>query len=99
MRQDSLKVPSRNVVPRHAPSTALAAAVGDGNVQPVDPNSMVEPVSARSYHPSGRRDPIVPVLQQLGLWPINPTLPSFQRVGYIEMNLIAVIWGGYPRPD
>jgi type IV pilus assembly protein PilP len=56
---------------------------------------MVEPVSARSYDPSGRRDPFVPVLQQLGLGVIDPTLPPLQRVGLTEMNLIAVIWGGY----
>jgi type IV pilus assembly protein PilP len=95
MRQDSLKVPSLNEVPRHAPSPALAQAAGDGNVQPVAPNSMVEPVGVHPYDPSGRRDPFVPVLQQLGLGPIDPTLPPLQRIGLTEMNLIAVIWGGY----
>lgn len=95
MRQDSLKVPSLSDVPRHVPSPALAPAAGDGNVQPVVPNLMVEPVSTHTYDPSGRRDPFVPVLQQLGLGPIDPTLPPLQRVGLTEMNLIAVIWGGY----
>jgi type IV pilus assembly protein PilP len=95
MRQDSLKVPSLNEVPRHASSSALAPAAGDGSVQPVAPNSMVEPVSPRSYDPSGRRDPFVPVLQELGFGPIDPTLPPLQRVGLTEMNLIAVIWGAY----
>ena len=95
MRQDSLKVPSLNDVPRPAPSPTVAAAVGDENAQPVAPNSMVEPVSAHSYDPSGRRDPFVPVLQQLGLGPIDPTLPPLQRVGLTEMNLIAVVWGAY----
>jgi type IV pilus assembly protein PilP len=95
MRQDSLKVPSLSDVPRHAPSPALAPATGDGNAQPVEPNLLVEPVSAHAYDPSGRRDPFVPVLQQLGLGPIDPTLPPLQRVGLTEMNLIAVIWGGY----
>ena len=95
VRQDPLKVPSLSDVPRHAPTPVLAAAAGDGNVQPVAPNSMLEPVSARSYDPSGRRDPFVPVLQQLGVGPIDPTLPPLQRVGLTEMNLIAVIWGGY----
>ncbi len=95
MRQDSLKVPSLNDVPRHAPSPTVAAAAGDESAQPVAPNSMVEPVSARSYDPSGRRDPFVPVLQQLGLGPIDPTLPPLQRVGLTEMNLIAVVWGAY----
>ena len=95
MRQESLKVPSLNDVPRHAPSPSLAAAAGDGNAQLVAPNSMIEPVSIRSYDPSGRRDPFAPVLQLLGLGPIDPTLPPLQRVGLTEMNLIAVIWGGY----
>ncbi len=95
MRQDSLKVPSLNDVPRHAPSPTVAAVAGDESAQPVAPNSMVEPVSARSYDPSGRRDPFVPVLQQLGLGPIDPTLPPLQRVGLTEMNLIAVVWGAY----
>jgi type IV pilus assembly protein PilP len=95
MRQDSLKVPSLSDVPRHAPSPALAPEAGDGNVQPVALNLMVEPVSAHAYDPSGRRDPFVPVLQQLGFGPIDPTLPPLQRVGLTEMNLIAVIWGAY----
>jgi type IV pilus assembly protein PilP len=95
MRQDSLKVPSLNDVPRHAPSPTVAAAAGDENAQPVVPNSMLEPVSAHAYDPSGRRDPFAPVLQQLGLGPIDPTLPPLQRVGLTEMNLIAVIWGAY----
>ena len=95
MRQDSLKVPSLNDVPRHAPSQTVAAAAGDENTQAVAPNSTVEPVGAHSYDPSGRRDPFAPVLQQLGFGPIDPTLPPLQRVGLTEMNLIAVIWGAY----
>jgi len=95
MRQDSLKVPSLNDVPRSAPSQTVAAAAGDENAQPVALNSIVEPVSAHAYDPSGRRDPFAPVLQQLGLGPIDPTLPPLQRVGLTEMNLIAVIWGAY----
>lgn len=95
MRQDSLKVPSLNDVPRHAPSPALAAATGDENGPPVVPGSTLEPVSPHSYDPSGRRDPFAPVLQQLGLGPIDPTLPPLQRVGLTEMNLIAVVWGAY----
>ena len=95
MRQDSLKVPSLNDVSRQAPSPTLAAAASDENAQSVAPNSILEPVSAHSYDPSGRRDPFVPVLQQLGLGPIDPTLPPLQRVGLTEMELIAVIWGAY----
>ena len=95
IQQDSLKAPSLNDVPRHAPSPEVTAEVGDGNIQPVAPSSPMEPVSARAYDPAGRRDPFVPVLQQLGLGPIDPTLPPLQRVGLTEMNLIAVIWGAY----
>ncbi len=95
MRQDSLQVSSLNDVQQHAPSPTVAAAAGDQNAQPVVPNPMVEPVSAHSYDHSGRRDPFVPVLQQLGLGPIDPTLPPLQRVGLTEMNLIAVVWGAY----
>ena len=97
MRQDSLKVPSLNDVPRRAPSPVLPEAAGasDGNAQPVVSDSTLEPASARSYDPSGRRDPFAPVLQLLGLGPIDPTLPPLQRVGLTEMNLIAVIWGAY----
>jgi type IV pilus assembly protein PilP len=91
----SQDVPSLNDVPRHALSPTVAPAAGDENAQPVAPNSMLEPASAQSYDPAGRRDPFVPVLQQLGLGPIDPTLPPLQRVGLTEMNLIAVIWGAY----
>lgn len=92
---NSQNVPSLNDVPRHALSPTVAPAAGDENAQPVAPNSMLEPASAQSYDPAGRRDPFVPVLQQLGLGPIDPTLPPLQRVGLTEMNLIAVIWGAY----
>ncbi|HSL04502.1 MAG TPA: pilus assembly protein PilP [Nitrospiraceae bacterium] len=70
-------------------------SAGEGNAQPVAPNTMLDPVSIRSYDPSGRRDPFAPVLQLVGLGPIDPTLPPLQRVGLTEMNLIAVIWGAY----
>lgn len=96
MRQDSLKTPSLNDVPRHAPSSTPAETAVAGSSQSVPPNPTLElQVSAHSYDPSGRRDPFAPVLQQLGVGPIDPTLPPLQRVGLTEMNLIAVIWGAY----
>jgi len=95
MRQDSLKVPALNDAPRHASAPTIAAAAGDEQVQPVALNSLLEPSSAHSYDPSGRRDPFAPVLQLLGLGPIDPTLPPLQRVGLTEMSLIAVVWGAY----
>ncbi|HJS66798.1 MAG TPA: hypothetical protein VJ760_05640, partial [Nitrospiraceae bacterium] len=45
MRQDSLKVPSLNDVPRHASSQTPAAETGGGNAQPVAPSPTLEPVS------------------------------------------------------
>ena len=95
MPKDSLKVATLNDVPMHASAPAPAAEAGAGNAQPVVPNSVVEPGSARAYDPSGRRDPFVPMLQQLELGALDPTLPPLQRVGLTEMNLIAVLWGAY----
>jgi type IV pilus assembly protein PilP len=95
MRQDALKVPSLNDVSRPAPFPSVVAAAIEENAQPGMPNSLLEPAGAHSYDPSGRRDPFAPVLQQLGLGPIDPTLPPLQRVGLTEMNLIAVVWGSY----
>ena len=93
--KDSSRGAALNDVPRHASSPTPAAAVGEGSAQPVAPSPVVEPESARSYDPSGRRDPFVPVLQQLGLGVIDPSLPPLQRIGLTEMNLIAVLWGAY----
>lgn len=95
MRQDALKVPSLNDAPRPTSFSSVAAAAIDENAQSGVPNSLLEPAGAHSYDPSGRRDPFAPVLQQLGLGPIDPTLPPLQRVGLTEMNLIAVVWGAY----
>jgi type IV pilus assembly protein PilP len=95
MKQDSLNPSSASDVPRHAPLPTAAAAMGNEGAQQVAPNPMLESPSVRSYDPSGRRDPFTPVLQQLGVGPIDATLPPLQRVGLTEMNLIAVIWGAY----
>ena len=84
-----------NEMSNRALSPASAVAAGNESAQPGAPNPALEPVSARSYDPSGRRDPFVPVLQQLGIGPIDPSLPPLQRVGLTEMNLIAVVWGAY----
>jgi|ERR1043165_5623778 type IV pilus assembly protein PilP len=84
-----------NNVPGQAPPPTSAGTAANETIQPGVTNSMVEPMSTHSYDPSGRRDPFVPVLQQLALGQIDPTLPPLQRVGLTEMNLIAVIWGAY----
>jgi type IV pilus assembly protein PilP len=48
-----------------------------------------------SYDPSGRRDPFKPhgieVLADHG----NLDLPPLQRIGLTELNLIAIVWGGF----
>lgn len=87
--------PALNGVSGQAPPPTAAVAATNENVQSGVANSMVEPAGTHSYDPSGRRDPFVPVLKQLGLGQIDPTLPPLQRVGLTEMNLIAVIWGAY----
>ena len=78
-----------------AETVQAQVTAGDQNTQPGAPSAMLESGSARSYDPSGRRDPFVPVLQQLGVGPTDPSLPPLQRVGLTEMNLIAVVWGAY----
>jgi type IV pilus assembly protein PilP len=95
MRQDSLKVPSINEMPKDVPSPTLStpgqSAMGNGAENAPLPLS----VSVGGYDPAGRRDPFSPVLSQLAPGQIDPTLPPLQRVGLTDMNLIAVIWGAY----
>ncbi|HZC80245.1 MAG TPA: pilus assembly protein PilP [Nitrospiraceae bacterium] len=93
--ETGMSSPALSGVPGQTPSPISAVTAANENVQPGVSNSMVEPAGTHSYDPSGRRDPFMPVLQQLGLGAIDPTLPPLQRVGLTEMNLIAVIWGAY----
>jgi type IV pilus assembly protein PilP len=95
MRQDSLKVPTLNDTERSAPTSALMTQSLDGKGASGLQGSPLEPVGAHSYDPSGRRDPFAPIIQQLGVGPLDPSLPPLQRVGLTEMNLIAVVWGAY----
>ena len=46
------------------------------------------------YDPAGRRDPFVAIVQ-LDDRKIDDDLPPLQRVAVTEINLIAVVWGGY----
>jgi type IV pilus assembly protein PilP len=46
------------------------------------------------YDPAGRRDPFVAIVQ-LDDRKSDETLPPLQRVAVTEINLIAVVWGGY----
>jgi type IV pilus assembly protein PilP len=66
--------------------------MGEGGTDAV-PGALPLPVGG--YDPAGRRDPFAPVLSQLTPGQVDPTLPPLQRVGLTDMNLIAIIWGGY----
>jgi type IV pilus assembly protein PilP len=46
------------------------------------------------YDPAGRRDPFIAIVQ-LDDRKIDDALPPLQRVAVTEINLIAVVWGGY----
>jgi type IV pilus assembly protein PilP len=46
------------------------------------------------YDPAGRRDPFVAIVQ-LEDRRTDEALPPLQRVAVTEINLIAVVWGGY----
>ncbi|HEY7533046.1 MAG TPA: pilus assembly protein PilP [Nitrospiraceae bacterium] len=95
LRQDSVKAPAVADVGRQASPSAVAPPMVDSPGGMSNGASPVEPVTPRSYDPSGRRDPFAPIVQQFGLGAVDQTLPPLQRVGLTEMNLIAVIWGGY----
>ena len=96
IRQDSVKAPAVTDVGRQPPSPSVAASVGDQPAQVGESAALSESATTpRSYDPSGRRDPFAPIIQQLGVGPLDQTLPPLQRVGLTEMNLIAIVWGGY----
>jgi type IV pilus assembly protein PilP len=95
MRQDSLKVPVPNDLPRQAPTLPASVSPGEGGTGIGEGSQSGFPPSVTGYDPSGRRDPFAPVLQQLSPGQIDLTLPPLQRVGLTDMNLIAVIWGAY----
>ncbi len=95
MRQDSVKAPAVTDVGRQVPSPAMPTSVGESPAGIGEAAPSSEPVTPRSYDPSGRRDPFAPIVQHLGLGPVDQTLPPLQRVGLTEMNLIAIVWGAY----
>lgn len=94
LRQDTLRVPGPADLPRDSSPAALAPAspMGEGAPDAV-PGAFPLPVGG--YDPAGRRDPFAPLLSQLAPGQVDPTLPPLQRVGLTDMNLIAIIWGGY----
>lgn len=46
------------------------------------------------YDPAGRRDPFIAIVQ-LDDRKADEAMPPLQRVAVTEINLIAVVWGGY----
>lgn len=48
-----------------------------------------------SYDPSGRRDPFKPYGIEAPNMTGNLDLPPLQRIGLTELNLIAIVWGGF----
>jgi len=94
MRQDSLKVPSPNDVPK-ATMPVPAMTPQDGALPSEVAPPLGLPAVVGGYDPAGRRDPFAPVLQQIALGQVDLSLPPLQRVGLTDMNLIAIIWGAY----
>lgn len=94
MRQDSIKLSTVPEVQRWPAPTSEAEATG--HTPPVLSQLPVPDVGAATgYDPSGRRDPFAPVLQELQVDKNDPNLPPLQRVALSELNLIAIVWGGY----
>lgn len=94
LRPDSVRVPAPAELPKEASVASLAPApVSIPGAIDAFPGAPVPAVGG--YDPAGRRDPFAPVLSQLAPGQVDPTLPPLQRVNLTDMNLIAIIWGGY----
>lgn len=91
----------------HAPATAAtmappalgqtAAAPGQNAsaaAVPVAPAGL-QANANYSYDPSGRRDPFKPHGIEGKPGEGNLDLPPLQRIGLTELNLIAIVWGGF----
>lgn len=94
MRQDSIKMSSVPDVPKASISVTDPLSAGESaqaQPQATSPDGVV----GSGYDPSGRRDPFAPVIQDLQLGKVDVNLPPLQRVTLTELNLIAIVWGGY----
>ena len=95
MRQDSIKMSAVPDIQRQPTLQTLSAAPADAPAQ-AEPQAPYSEVRAGiGYDPSGRRDPFAPILEQLQPGKGDESLPPLQRISLTELNLIAVIWGGY----
>jgi type IV pilus assembly protein PilP len=94
LRQESVKMPDPAGLPKESSPQIMTAAPP---VAPAGTEVASDPYQPRvgGYDPAGRRDPFAPILSQLAPGQVDPTLPPLQRVGLTDMNLIAIIWGGY----
>lgn len=50
---------------------------------------------AIGYDPAGRRDPFMPVIQEVQSEKNDENLPPLQRVALTELSLVAIVWGGH----
>ena len=94
MRQDSIKISSVPEVPK-APISAADSLPSGELAQVPSPAPFSDGAVGSGYDPSGRRDPFAPVIQDLQLGKVDVNLPPLQRVTLTELNLIAIVWGGY----
>lgn len=96
MRQDSIKISTLPELPKPAVPQTLNEPTSAGiSAQPTVQASIPAAGGTSGYDPAGRRDPFAPILEQLQPGKTDETLPPLQRVTLNELNLIAVIWGGY----
>jgi len=94
MRQDSInKMPSTPEIPR-TPAVDAAASPSRTAEQAPGQVPMLNASGVASYDPAGRRDPFLPILQELQLGKVDENLPPLQRVALSEISLIAIVWGG-----
>ncbi len=94
MRQGTIPIPSVPDTLRTAPAHLEEPSLGEAS--PMAPQlPLTDGVAGVGYDPSGRRDPFAPIIQELQPGKVDMTLPPLQRVTLTELNLIAIMWGGY----
>lgn len=94
MRQNTIKMPSDQEIPRTAPPAMETPSMAV-NTQVPSQLPLADGVAGSGYDPSGRRDPFAPIIQELQPGKTDTTLPPLQRVTLTELNLIAIVWGAY----
>ncbi|MBI4402156.1 MAG: pilus assembly protein PilP [Nitrospirae bacterium] len=78
------------------PAAGRIAGVPPADARVAQTSVPAPAVENYSYNPSGRRDPFASIVTPQGpSGPKNPDLPPLQRVGFTELSLIGIIWGGF----